>query len=135
MNKKLRFSLVSMMVAGIVVAASAQHDSTQYVYGIPVTGNDTTEHVALPDLEPRDNYRRIENIDLPAGLGRELKDPLYKGWEKKGVFLDVNTKLYIVRVPTPNGYRVFGLDSNGKGVTYHEVMSDSLKNTRPRNKS
>jgi hypothetical protein len=120
MEKAIIIALLLFTAPAIAVVA--QSDSTQYVYGIPVTDEDSVENIPFPDLEPIDNYRKLDRSDLPSGLVKALEtNDQFKGWEKRAVYLDKNTDLYIVTIPFGDAFRVFGLDKNGKGVTYKEI--------------
>ena len=113
------------LVALSTATAFAQSDTTEFVYGIPVTEEDSVENIPFPDLEPVDNYRKLSKSDLPSGLSNSLdRKEEFKGWEKRGVYLDRNTGLYIVTIPFGDAFRIFGLDKDGKGVTYKEVRSE-----------
>jgi hypothetical protein len=117
---------VILIIAALLFAASidliAQDDSTQYINGIPITADDSVANAIPEDQFPKKNYQFVTPAKLPKKLLAALTEKnQFKGWEKKGVYLDRNTGLYIITIPIKNGRRIFGLDENGKAVTYDEV--------------
>jgi hypothetical protein len=103
----------------------AQSDSTQYIYGLPVTPSDTA--TAAPEADPDTPKKRVwvNPEQLPKRLKRELDTKnLYKGWRNDSVFLDLNTRLYLIRIREKNSMRIYGFDQDGNPVTYDEVSLD-----------
>jgi hypothetical protein len=106
-------------------SAAQQQDSTIYVNGIPVSEDDTVANFPQTDFFPKENHRRVGTEKIPSKLRKALDTkPQFRKWEQTGVYFDTNTKLYIVKVPLENGYRIFGLDADGKPVTFDEVSED-----------
>jgi hypothetical protein len=104
------------------VAASAQGDSTQYIHGLPVTESDTARDFPQRDFLPRENYSLIPAAEMPDKLKEVLGDKsIYKGWEKMRVYLNKNTKLYMIRIVENNVMKIYGLDDRGNPVTFDEV--------------
>jgi hypothetical protein len=104
-------------------AALAQTDSIEYVHGLPVTGDpDDTVTATTTDRAPKDILVEVPVDKLPRRLRKTLeKDPEYEGWEKFNVYRDVNTGLYILPIQRGSIIRTYGLNENGKPVTFSET--------------
>jgi hypothetical protein len=110
-------------------AQSDAFDSTEYVFGLPVTNDDTTSR-RFPDQPPKDVLEKVWDVDIPKRLHKALdQENLFKGWRKYGVYRDKNTGLYIIYIRDRNSTQVYGLNDKGKPVTYNEVTlaKDSIK--------
>ena len=117
---KLLITCLSVFFAFHVHAQSDAFDSTEYVFGLPVT-NDDTVYRRPADHAPKDILVRIPNSDLPKQLRATLnEDEIFKGWEQRGVFRDKNTDLFIVYIKKNDGTRMYGLNRKGKVVTFNE---------------
>lgn len=112
----------------VLLAQGSPSDSTQYIFGLPVT--EEVDSVPAGDHGPPDLIIKIPADKLPKKLLRTLThDDLYRGWEKFPIYLQKNTKHYIVRVMEGNSMKVFGLNEDGNVVTFDEVAKpDSLRN-------
>jgi hypothetical protein len=122
--------LLSVIVLCVGTLAIGQPDSTLYSNGIPMVDEDSVENIIPPDQDPKKQRVRVPEEKIPARVSKVLRSDNYKGWEKTGLYLDKNTRLYIVTVPYADGFRIFGLDQYGKPVTYDEVseLDDQNKN-------
>lgn len=100
----------------------SQNDSTRYINGLPVSEDDTVQNFPIQDLEPKDQLVALPPNALPADLVKSLeKDELYAGWRDSTVYYDANTNLYFVHVKREGSVKIFGLNENGKPVTFSEV--------------
>lgn len=108
-----------MFLFASVSSSLAQGDSTLYVNGIPVTGDDSIE--VSPDVSPGKETGLVPVSEIPAKLLKTLrKEDAFKGWERAGVHFNRKTKRYTVTVLYSGGAKIFGLDSAGQVVTYDE---------------
>lgn len=111
-------ALLSLSVAG----AWAQADSTRYINGLPVTGDDTVPNFPPTDFSPKENLVPVKARDLPPQVQAALeKGDQYAGWKDTVVYRDLNTGLFIVPVRDKDEIRIFGLSENGDPVTFDEM--------------
>ena len=102
--------------------ALAQHDSTRYIFGLPVSEDDTAQ-VPTDDFEPKNRLTAVAPDQLPEKLREELESKeQYKGWEDSTVYFQNNTGLYLVPIKTDESVKLFGLTENGQPVTYNEII-------------
>jgi hypothetical protein len=124
--------LVIVVLCTAAIPLKAQRnafDSTEYIFGLPVTYDDTVRQV-FPDHPPKDVLVKVPENEIPKRLRKSLdKDGIYSGWEKRGVFRDKNTGLYIISIREKTSTRTYGLNGNGKPVTYdeHSAPADSIE--------
>lgn len=105
-----------------VLELFSQSDSTRYINGLPVSEDDTVQNFLPHDAEPKNERVAVALAALPADLLRSLeKEGLYSGWKDTAVFYDRNTGLYLIHVKKGESLKIFGLNKNGKPVTYDEV--------------
>lgn len=121
-NKDMK-KLVGWM-AGLLVSMSLYGqkagDSTIYYNGIPIY-EDSVQNSPQQDLAPYDRYVAVPNDRLPKALKRQLtKHDRFNGWNQFPVLLDTNTDVYLIRVRNHHIIRMFGLDAEGRPVTYDE---------------
>jgi hypothetical protein len=109
-------------------AQSDASDSTENIFGLPVTNDDTVRQV-FPDRPPRDVLVRVPENEIPKRLRKALDKDVYKGWERRGVFRDRNTGLYIISIREKTSTRTYGFNENGSPVTFdeHSASGDSIE--------
>jgi hypothetical protein len=101
------------------VVVQAQNDSTVYIHGLPVSGDDTVQHFPKNDLPPNNNIVIIPENQLPSSLLKALnKDKRYSGWKAFPVYYNTSTEVYNVTVKNAADTTYYGFNSNGKPVTY-----------------
>lgn len=110
---------------GIIASAFAQDDdSTLYINGIPVY-DDSVQFFPQIDYLPKENHVMVNPDRLPKKLKKRLKKgDQYSGWEKSPVYLDTNTKLYLITIKGNDSIRIYGLNENGIPMTYDEIDVD-----------
>jgi hypothetical protein len=117
---KILVVTILLCLNGCLMVA-AQNDSTEYIYGLPVTGDDT---VSPPsgDALPKDILIRISHDKLPRQLIKMLdNEELYQGWREAPVFKARNTGLFILYLKKGNATRRYGFNERGKPVTFSET--------------
>lgn len=120
MIKTLCFAAACMLYP--LAQSFSQNDSTQYINGLPVSKDDTVGNFRTYDAEPKDRIVAVAPDALPADLLTSLeRNELYAGWKDTTVYYDANTNLYLVHVKTGESVKIFGLNENGKPVTFSEV--------------
>lgn len=127
--KGILVSIIFLSVAFSSHAQSDAFDSTEYIFGLPVTNDDTVRQ-PFPDRAPKDVLIAVSEKEIPNRLKRSLeKNDLYKGWDRRGVFRDRNTGLYIISIREGSSTRTYGLNENGKPVTFdeHSDPADSIE--------
>ena len=117
---------ITLLIAAFVLFASSplfsQADSTKYINGLPVSEDDTASHVQQMDVEPYNRQVAVTINDLPAKLREVLdEEPIYQGWQDTTIYYQANTGLYIVPIRYREGVKIFGLNKNGKPVSFSEV--------------
>ena len=114
--------IAAMMGSGSAVVYS-QDDSTRYIFGLPVT-EDTVEQFLGRDLIPKENLQPVPFHKLPVKVRETLTtEDHYHGGLDSTIFFDKNTRLYIVYVETAEGMQIFGLNENGKPVTFNAISN------------
>jgi hypothetical protein len=115
--------LVAAFLLSGATAVCAQEDSTRYIFGLPVSEDDTASQVVANDLEPKNRYTPVSANDLPEKLRNVLqKKEQYRGWQDSTIYLERNTGLYIVPIKYDEGVKLFGFSENGHPVTYNEIV-------------
>ena len=115
--------LGAALLLSSATAVCAQEDSTRYIFGLPVTEDDTAGQVVTNDLEPKNRYTPVPANDLPEKLRNVLQnEEQYRGWQDSTVYLERNTGLYLVPVKYDEGVKLFGFNANGHPVTYNEIV-------------
>ena len=110
------------LICVFAAESAAQNDSTRYINGLPVTEDDTARQFVQQDREPKDKLRAVAPEALPADLLNALEnEEQYAGWKDSTVYFDANTNLYFVHIKSADAVKVFGLNQNGKPVTFSEV--------------
>jgi len=100
----------------------AQSDSTRYINGLPVSEDDTVQQFPRNDLGPSNKLIPLTAKQLPPSVLEALEEKAqYQGWQDSTVYFEKNTGLYIVPVKYEEGVKIFGLNENGKPVTFSEV--------------
>ena len=118
---KFVFCVALFLVAGMTQVFS-QEDSTVYRNGLPISEDDTVRQFLQSDLEPKNKLTEVPPNALPSDLLDVLnKEEQYQGWQDSTVYFESNTGLYLVPVRTEDGVRIYGLNENGKPVTFDEV--------------
>lgn len=104
------------------IAGLAQDDSTRYINGLPVTGDDSLSVTPTEDRPPYNKLIAVPMNKLPKRLRTSLeKESQYEGWQDTTIYRDKNTGLYIVPLRRSDGIRIFGLNKRGDPVTFREV--------------
>src|SRR5689334_15502921 len=97
-----------MLFFFFTITGYAQHDSTRYANGLPVSQDDTVQQFPQRDLNPVNELIRTEKREVPKKIIKRLqKDKLYEGWEKVPIYFDKNTKLYVIHIPSGNTSRTY----------------------------
>lgn len=100
----------------------AQTDTTERRPIFSDIKQDSSEISIQTDHVPVSKSVEVSKSSMPRKLVDALeKEKQYKGWEKFPVYQDSNTKLYLVRVQHGNSIRKYGLNENGKPVTFSEA--------------
>lgn len=103
-------------------AVTAQGDSTRYIFGLPVTEDDTATEFPQRDLDPANRYTPVAADQLPSDLREALETgEQYAGWKDSTIYYQKNTGLYMVPIRYEGGVKLFGLTEKGHPVTYNEI--------------
>jgi hypothetical protein len=104
----------------------AQSDSTTlFRQGLPVSDDDTVQHFPAKDFYPRTNIRSVRESDLPQKVVHTLnRKSIYEGWNRLPVYHDLNTDIFYVRVVHGSDTASYGLNRNGKAVSYGRKTID-----------
>jgi uncharacterized protein (DUF1330 family) len=103
-----------------VIAYSQDDDTIQFVQGLPVTGEDTSQNEYQSGLNTA-NLTKLTPEQIPPKLLRTLKkDSLFANWKNGEVYLDEKTGLYWIEFSEGNVVRTFGLSARGHPVTIRE---------------
>lgn len=114
--------LIAAFILCHTAAVYSQDDSTRYIFGLPVSDDDTVEQFLERDLEPKENLQAVPVSKLPSEVHEALvKEEQYRGWQDSTIYFDKNTRLFMVHVKTGASIRIYGLDENGNPVTFSEV--------------
>ena len=127
--KEILITAILFVASLPLKAQSDASDSTEYIFGLPVTNDDTIRQ-PFPDRPPKDVLVRIPENEIPKRLRKSLEiDDLYKGWERRGIFRDRNTGLYIISIRDKTSTRTYGFNENGKPITFdeHSAPADSIE--------
>ena len=101
--------------------ALAQEDSTRYIFGLPVSEDDTAQ--VTQDLEPKNRLTVVAADQLPQKLREVLEsEEQYRGWKDSTVYFQNNTGLYLVPIKNGESVTLFGLTENGQPVTFNEII-------------
>jgi len=105
---------------------SAQGDSaTHYIHGLPVSEDDTVQNFPANDYAPANEVIVVPAGKLPENLLNALNEKSeFKGWERLPVLKEVNTGIYRVRILNKTDTTFFGLNENGKVVSYGKNSVD-----------
>ena len=110
--KKIVFTLAGSLLISLT-AIQAQNDTTR-------TNTRTQQSTKMQQQGKQDRYRTDEMVvvkvdDIPMVVTETLKDPKFKGWEQRTVYLDPSTGDYIIEVEGMNGVPTqHRIDKNGK---------------------
>jgi hypothetical protein len=120
---------IILLTAAIITLSSrevlSQDDSTRYIFGLPVSDDDTARQFPERDHVPPKRIKPVGVAALPPEVREALEtEKQYKGWQDSTVYLDLNTGLYIVPIKHRTGIRIFGINEKGEPVTYDEVSRD-----------
>ncbi|HEY9046412.1 MAG TPA: hypothetical protein VIN08_10975 [Ohtaekwangia sp.] len=111
------FSII-VLFAGIVFQAFCQDDTTSTVNNAP--NPESVYNSEIPyDLEPARDSMKLAWSEIPNKLLRKLnRTRRYAGWERAGLYLNRNTKVYMIYIINDSLVTKYGLDENGRVVTY-----------------
>lgn len=120
---------IFLLIAAIIVLSSvqafSQDDSTRYIFGLPVSDDDTARQFPQRDHLPPKKIKPVGTVALPDEVREALEsDDLYTGWQDSTIYLDLNTNLYIVPIRHSDAVRIYGLNKKGERVTYDEVSRE-----------
>ena len=116
------FAIAATLICLSAGKVLAQDDSTRYIFGLPVSEDDTARQFPVRDLAPKNTRTPVNASALPQSLLEILdREPQYEGWRDSTVYFDKNTGLYLVPVRYEQDVRIFGLNENGRPVTYDDV--------------
>ena len=120
---------IVFIIAAIITFSApdvfSQDDSTRYIFGLPVSDDDTTRAFPQRDHVPPNTIKPVGMVLLPDEVREALESQdQYKGWQDSTIYLDLNTGLYIVPVKRGSRVRIYGLNKSGEPVTYSEVSRD-----------
>ena len=125
-----RLHLIAAVLAMAFLPSYAQDDSTRYIFGIPVSDDDTVGNFPQRDRKPVNDLRAMTVRELPRELREALDEgPQYKGWRDTIVWYQQNTERYIVPVEYEEGIKIFGLDKEGNPRSYSEVSDPDVQQT------
>jgi hypothetical protein len=115
----MRVMLVVLAWVIGISCALAQSDTVRHDEK-DITNPESKYNKELPkDIGPQRDSVRLEGNQIPRKLRRTLnRDDLYRGWEHEGVYLNKNTKLYMLYISTDSLTRKYGFDEQGKVVTF-----------------
>lgn len=103
----------------------AQGDSTVYRFGLPVSDDDTARQFLQRDMEPRNELTAVPVKNLPREVLEALdSEDQFEGWRDSIVYYQENTGRYVVPVKADDGIRIYGVNKNGKAVTF-DMISES----------
>jgi hypothetical protein len=126
-GERMKMKVLILLVPSLFacMSALAQGDSaTHYVHGLPVSEDDTVQNFPVNDYPPFNKVVTIPHQLLPEKILKSLRTKSeFKGWEQLPVLKEVNTGIYRIRIAHENDTTHFGLNENGKVVTY-EINSD-----------
>ncbi|MEO5603496.1 MAG: hypothetical protein ABIR06_21425 [Cyclobacteriaceae bacterium] len=115
-------TVIAALMALNTSAVYSQADSTQYIFGLPVTKDDTARRSLEQDVEPKNNLEIVSIGKLPNRVRKVLdKEAQYKGWQDSLIYFNTNTRLFVVPVKNGNTIKIYGLNENGRPVTFSEV--------------
>jgi hypothetical protein len=118
---------IFLLIAGLFfitrLPAQESRDSTRYIQGLPVTGQEyDTLNRSTEDRPPKDLLIEIPKDQIPSKLRETLdKEEEYKDWANFPVFQNRNTKLYEISITRGNTTRTYGFNENGKVITFGET--------------
>ncbi len=114
-------TVIAALMALNTAAVYSQADSTQYIFGLPVTKDDTARRSLEQDFQPK-NLEIVSISKLPNRVRKVLdKEAQYKGWQDSLVYFNTNTKLFVIPVKNGSTIKIYGLNENGRPVTFSEV--------------
>lgn len=120
-RSRMRLLFLFLFIVSYTVSYSQREDDTiQYIFGLPVTGDEDTS-APQPDVNPEDRLMRVLPEQLPGGLKEALEsDELYTGWKNSRILFDVNTRLYWVHLPRGEVIRSYAFSRSGEVVSVRE---------------
>ena|SRR5688572_16361098 len=108
-----------VVLAGQMSAFGQEKDSTRYINGLPVSEDDTVQQFLPGDLEPKSKLMEVPPEALPSAILKVLNEQeQYRGWRDSTVYFESNTRLYIIPVRSRDGVTIYGLNEDGKPVTF-----------------
>lgn len=115
-------AIATIIVCLLAGSALAQDDSTRYIFGLPVSEDDTARQFPANDKRPHNRLTPVDISALPKSLRNVLENEAqYKGWRDSTIYFQRNTGLYLVPIKYDEGVKVYGLSENGDPVTYDDV--------------
>lgn len=97
------------------------NDSTQYIFGLPVTEDDTARAFPQRDIYPYDKKIRVQPGNLPEKLLKSLEENnIYRNWNREPVYHDRNADLFIITIRQDSVMKIFRMTREGKAVSYDE---------------
>lgn len=117
------FIITSILALGLIVPVWAQQDTVRHDER-NFTNPESFYNSELPkDTEPFRDSVRLEENQVPRKLKRTLqRDDLYRGWQDAGIYLNTNTKLYMLYLSADTLTRKYGFDEYGKVVTFTQFV-------------
>jgi hypothetical protein len=117
------FIITCIVWLGVSVQGWAQSDTVRHDER-NFTNPESFYNSELPkDTGPMRDSVRLEGNKIPRKLKKTLQgDNLYRGWEDAGVYLDTNTKLYMLYLTSDSLTRKYGFDEYGKVVTFTQFI-------------
>jgi hypothetical protein len=116
-----RWIVLLLWVLACFPVLGQDDDTLQYIYGLPETGEDTSQQIPQHDLAPADTMVQIGVEQVPRELLRTLsKEPQFAGWQNDVLQLNKNTGLYWLHMRRGNVMRSYGFNRHGKPVSMNE---------------
>ena len=117
------FIITCICVLGAIAPVWAQQDTVRHDER-NFTNPESLYNSELPkDTEPFRDSVRLEDNQVPRKLKKILqRDDLYRGWENAGIYLNTNTKLYMLYLSADSLTRKYGFDEYGKVVTFTQFV-------------
>lgn len=117
----LRIWVIAVFIVAVQSAVYAQRDSTRYIFGLPVSEDDTAGQFIEGDIGPKNKLQIVTTNELPAELREVLdKEVQFRGWQDTLIYYNRKTELFVVPLRQGETIKIYGLNENGKPVTYDE---------------
>jgi hypothetical protein len=127
----MKYILLLLLFQPLLVIAQQKdlNDTIEFRYGLPVSGDDTTDEVRS-DQDPANQWVAVSESEIPRKLRRVLdRNEAYEGWEKGTIYFDKSINQYLLRMRVDDAIRTFGFMSDGSAVSFTEeriLPSDSI---------